>query len=178
MKLNDQIQSIPKEEFNILKKFVKRSNDIQGIKSKDLIYFSYGFVKIDLPNLLETADFEEIFISLVPKVKINKLNIQKAMPFIFWVYDSLKNIIAIEREYLSSTPKLDLISAGIERLNELGELNTLDAVASRFNYKMEEIKEKPYHEVFDLQRRMKLEADIQEDLARIQKDRSKQKKLH
>ncbi len=157
---------------------MKRSNNVQGISSKDLIYFSYGFVKIDLPNLLETADFEGIFTALLPGVKLNNLNIQKAMPFVFWVYDSLKNLIAIEKEYLSSTPNFDLKAAGIERLNELGELNTLDAVASRFNYKMEEVKEKPYHEVFDLQRKMKLESDIQEDLARIQKDRSKQKKLH
>ena len=173
MKLNDQIQSISQDEFNILKKFVKRSNTVQGITSKDLIYFSYGFVKIDLPNLLEEANFEDIFTALLPGVKTKSLNIQKALPFIFWVYDSLKNVIAIEKEYLSSTPKIDLMSAGIERLNELGELNTLDAVASRFNYKMEEVKAKPYHEVFDLQRKMKLEADIQEDLARIQKDKQK-----
>lgn len=161
------------EDFKLLKKFGKRTNKINGIEAEPLIYQSYGFVKIDLPELMNEGDYKTIIKNFFKTTTKNKVEI---IPFILWAYDEFQNIQKLEKEYLSSSPDPDLINAGIERLNELGETNLIDALANGDILKWEKIKALPYHKVFDKQRKMKLEADIQKDLARIQKEKAKRKK--
>jgi len=83
--------------------------------------------------------------------------------------------LKVEKQYLSSFPDPDLMAAGINRLNEVGELNVTDSVAQRFGYKIEEVEKLKYHKVFDLQRKMKLEADIQRDLQKIRENKQNRK---
>ncbi len=178
MRLNDRVKQLTGNEFETLKKFVKRINIIED-KAQDLIFLPYDLVKIELPDLLIEGDFEKIISKLLKGIgsyQAERLSLQIALPFIFWVYDELGNIVKVEKEYLSSIPDGDLVNAGIDRLNELGEINLIDALAGGDILKWEDVKKLPYHIIFDKQRKMKLESDIQKDLARIQKDKSKQKK--
>jgi len=92
------------------------------------------------------------------------------------LYDGLKRIGEIEKEFLSSTPEPDMVNAGIETLNELGEFNTIDMLVKEWGvYTHEEIWEMPYEKIFEKQRKMKLENDIQKNLLRIQKDKAKRR---
>lgn len=168
-------------EFDLIRKFGKRKKELFGKEPRQLIYLPYGFVKIDLPEMLNEADFEnvvfECFEKKVSKKKIRKLEQTESIPFVLWVYDELQNIIKIEKEYLTSNPEPDLVHAGIDRLNELGETNLIDTLAGGDILKWEKVKQMPYHVIFDKQRKMKLESDIQKNLARIQKEKAKQKKF-
>ncbi|HET8838051.1 MAG TPA: hypothetical protein VFM82_03565 [Flavobacteriaceae bacterium] len=168
------------QDFQLVKKFGNRQKELFGKQPRDLIYLTYGFVKIDLPELINDGEFEtlifECFEKKINRKKINALKPTEAWQFILWVYDELQNISKMEKQYLSSTPEPDLINAGIETLNELGETNLIDTLANGDVLKWEEIKKMPYHVIFDKQRKMKLEADIQKNLARIQRDKAKAKK--
>lgn len=176
MSWEQDIKLITANQFNLLKKTAKRTDTLKDIKGTDLIYMPYGFVKEELPDLLSEGDFKNIFMRLFKKLNVTKLNVQEAVSALLWVIDSLEKIVKVEQDYLVSHPDPDLMNAGINRLNELGELNVLDAVAQRFRYRIEEVRAMPYYEVFNFQRKMKLENDIQKDLVRIQRDKSKQKK--
>lgn len=183
MKLNESILHIPPEDFRYLLKYSSRSNKIAGITCKDLIYLPYWDVKVELPAMVDAADFEGI-IRLLKKhnkpsawnrLKPNNTTLQKVIPFICWVRDSLEQIITLEREYLTSQPDNDLINAGIESLNELGDMNVIDMLAQGDILKWNMIKRLPYHDVFDKLRKNKLEGDIQKRYQKIQTAKAKRR---
>src|SRR5690606_10629194 len=123
--------------------------------------------------MLSDGEFEQIFnkLGISPIIKINV-----AIEIILYIYDELKRIGEIEKEFLNNTPDADMVNAGIETLNELGEFNLIDMLVKEWGvYTHEQIEMMPYHKIFDKQRKMKLEADIQKNLIRIQKDKSKRK---
>jgi hypothetical protein len=170
MGLNEKILSIKPKDFKFLLKCGARykGNDI-----KSLIYHPYKFVKSELPTMLSEGEFEQIFkrLGISPIIKINI-----AIEIILYIYDELKRIGEIEKEFLNSNPDPDMVNAGIETLNELGEFNLIDMLVKEWGvYTHEQIEMMPYHKIFDKQRKMKLEADIQRNLIKIQKDKSKRK---
>lgn len=170
MTLNEKILSIPPKDFKFLLKFGKRYN---GKDIKPLIYHRYLFVKSELPTMLSDGEFEQIF----KKLGISPvISLRDAMEIILYLYDELKAIAKMEQEFLNSTPDADMVNAGIETLNELGEYNLIDMLVKEWGvYTHEQIEMMPYHKIFDKQRKMKLEADIQKNLIRIQKDKAKRK---
>lgn len=183
MPLNKSILSIPPEDFKYLLKYSRRSNKIGAIECKDLIYLPYWDVKVELPVLVNEADFEGMIklmrkynhSSLWGKLKPSKITVQKAIPFICWVRDSIEQILTLEREYLTSQPDADLMNAGIETLNELGDLNVIDMLANGSILEWEKVKLLPYHQVFDKLRKNKLEGDIQKKLQKIQQSKAKRR---
>lgn len=176
MGLNEQILSIPPKDFKKLLKYGTRSDTIGKLKAKELIYYPYRFVKETLPDHLSNGKFEEILIYLFKISKPSKIKPQKCLPLVLWLYDGLKRIVEIEKEFLSSTPEPDMVNAGIETLNELGEFNTIDMLVKEWGvYTHEQIWEMPYEKIFEKQRKMKLENDIQKNLLRIQKDKAKRR---
>jgi hypothetical protein len=145
----------------------------KGNEIKPLIYYPYKFVKSELPTMLMDGKFEEILkeFGISPVISL-----RDAMKIILYCYDELKAIAKMEQEFLNSQPDADMVNAGIETLNELGEYNLIDMLVKEWGvYTHEEIEMMPYHKIFDKQRKMKLEADIQKNLIRIQKDKSKRK---
>lgn len=176
MGLNNDILSIPAKDFKKLLKYGTRSDTMGKYKAKELIYYPYRFVKETLPDYLSNGKFEEILTYLFKISKPSKIKPQKCLPLILWLYDGLKRIGEIEKEFLSSTPEPDMVNAGIETLNELGEFNTIDMLVKEWGvYTHEQIWEMPYEKIFEKQRKMKLENDIQKNLLRIQKQKSKSK---
>lgn len=176
MGLNEKILSIPPKDFKKLLKYGTRSPHLGKHTAKELIYYPYRFVKQTLPDHLSNGKFEEILTYLFKISKPSKIKPQKVLPLILWLYDGLKRIGEIEKEFLSSTPEPDMVNAGIETLNELGEFNTIDMLVKEWGvYTHEQIWEMPYEKIFEKQRKMKLENDIQRNLLRIQKDKSKRR---
>lgn len=182
MRLNQHIELIQPQVFDKLLKYGKRWNPerdvIKKIKTKPLLlYYSYKFVKETLPSYLTSGNIEELLIDLGIK-KPHKLKAQEVIPLVLWFIDEIKSISKLEKDYLSTPPDAEMLSAGIETLNELGEWATVDMLVITWMgaYTHEEIWNMPYHEVFNKQREMKLRGDIQKKLAKIQLDKSKRKK--
>lgn len=182
MTLNEQIQNISKSDFEKLIKFGKRWNplldEIKGIKTKEgLIYYSYEFVKINLPSYLSDGKAKELLIDVFDIKSFKGLTIQRVMPLILWFYDELKKVSELEQNYLSTPPSNDMLRAGVESLNELGEEATIDMLVKDWGvYTHKQIKSMPYYEIFNKLRLMKLQGDIQSKLADIQKEKAKQKR--
>lgn len=178
--LNKKVKNIDQENFNLLKKMGKRNDSLLGLKCRELYYLPYGFVKIDLIDYIEDKDFEKLiylsFEGKLDKDKISKLSLKEAMEFVLWLTDSLAMIIQNEKANLSSMPDIDLVNAGVNRLDILGEANLIDSLAGGDILKWEKVKKIPYHRVFDKQLKSKIENDIQRDLSKIQRDKSKQKR--
>lgn len=180
MRLNERILSIPNDQFNYLLKYSTKSQSIKGKECEELIMLPYWMVKVELPDLINSGDFEQLIFKVlqensifVKSKTIAKLSINEALPFCFWVRSSLERIVQLERDYLTNQPDNDLINAGIESLNELGDLNVIDMLAGGDVLKWDSIKKMPYHQVFDKLRKNKLETDIQRSLQKIQRQKSK-----
>lgn len=177
MKVNKQLRGISEKDMKYILKHGKRL-DIQnekflGKKLENFIYLPYKMVKSIIPSNLADGNISGLIYEMTGKRK--NISIQKAMPFILWVYDELKAIGALE-EHLSTPPKAELMSAGIDSLNELGMFVTIDMLVKDWGvYTHEEVEEMPYHFVFDKLLLMKKQGDIQDKLADIQKEKSKRK---
>lgn len=158
------------EQFSFIAKNGKRSNKIFGREFQAIIYYSYEFVKIDLPELLAKGDingtvkraFEEIRI----KYSRKSAPISKTLPFVLWLKDELERVYELEKEYLTTPPDPKLLNAGIKDLDELGELNVIDSLAGGDVLKWDEIMKLPYHKVFDKQRKSVIESNINKRLAK------------
>lgn len=178
MTLNEKIQAIQPQVFDKLIKYGYRWNPkvdrIKGKKTHDLlVYYSYKFVKVDLPSYITDMDFESIVFELFNK---RTKNIKKVVPLILWLYDELQKVKTLEENYLSTPPDADMVMAGVDSLNELGEYATVDMLVKDWGiYTHKEVYDMPYHEVFNKLRLMKLQGDIQRKLANIQKEKSKRK---
>lgn len=177
MRLNEQLLQISENDFKYILKHGKRINiereKFFGKKLESFIYLPYKLVKSTIPTNLASGDIEQVIFDVVGLRK--EITIQKAMPFILWVYDELKRIGELE-EHLSSPPRSDMIAAGIDTLNELGIFVTIDMLVKDWGiYTHKEIEDMPYHFVFDKLLLMKKQNDIQDNLARIQKEKSKRK---
>lgn len=170
---------ISKEDLEFIIKNGKRSNEINGYHAEGIIYLSYNFVKIELPSLLQKGDLQAIvkeFFKEVNHTIKGKIKVSEVMSFVLWLKDELERVYGLESEYLQSPPDNDLREAGIEELNELGELNIIDSLAGGDMLKWEAIKKLPYHMIFDKQRKTVIEAKIQKRLSEIMKRKYKSNK--
>lgn len=179
MTLNEQIQLISEADFKYILKHGRRLNIVKekflGKKLESLIYFSYKLVKSEIPSNLASGNISEVIYQITKSKK--KVSVQKAMPFILWVYDELKLIGQLE-EHLASPPKAELVAAGVDSLNELGIFVTIDMLVKDWGiYTHKEVENMPYHFIFDKLMLMKKQNDIQDRLAEIQKEKSKRRNL-
>ena len=180
---NEDINTLTEIQFKIILESGERKSTLCGVELESLIYFSYGLVKIDIPELLKEGKFLEIFQHLL-KEKGKLLSLQEIdeqehndlLACLIWIKDELEAIGNLEKEYLYNPPDADLINAGIRELDELGEFNTIDNLAGGDILKHEQIKALPYHFVFDKLRKQTLENKISKNLAKIQQQKMKQKR--
>lgn len=158
------------DEFAFIVKNGKRSNKIFGREFKPLVYYSYEFVKIDLPDLLVkgeiNATVQRAFDEIGVKYKKKNPPLSHTLPFVLWLKDEVERIYELEREYLSSQPDAKLVNAGIKDLDELGEINVIDSLAGGDILKWDAIMKLPYHKIFDKQRKSVIESNINRRLAK------------
>ena len=180
MSFNAALSKISEDEFQFLMKNGIRSSVLNDFDFKSLIYNSFGFIKDTLPELIDKGDFERLIFEFFKDRKINlficdidRINYNEILYFLFWAKDELVMISKLEQEYLSAEPDIDLIAAGINEMNQFGDLNTIDSLANGDILKWEEIKKLPYNKVFDKQYKSVVEARIQKKLVKI---KSKPKK--
>lgn len=172
--LNNNLSLINQEDFNFLLKNGKRSSKLLNFDFESLIFNSFGFVKQELPDLLNGNDFEKLFLWMFKdrgvflfSCDIEKISNADAMAFVLWIIDEVKSISELEMTYLQSSPDVKMIQAGIDKLNKFGILNTLDHLAGGDVLKYEKIKKLPYNVVFDKQYMEITKNEIEKKLAKI-----------
>lgn len=169
-----EINTIKEDDFKVIKKSGKRTSSIFKKDVESLIYLSYKTVKIELIALLRDGKFTEV-IKTIYKEKglnlsdkqINRYNHNHLLSFTLWVLDELENIAKLERQYLSSEAEIELISAGINEMDQFGHINIIDAIAGGDVLKWEDILKLPYYKIFDKQHKNLIENKIQKKLSKI-----------
>ena len=160
---------VENELYQFVKKYGKRTNTLFDVELEPLIYFSYGFVKIDLPSLLNENNIDEIIkiICDIKDISVRKITDKEKISLTLWLIDELEAIGSLEQNYLSSQPEPELIASGIDELNVFGELNIIDSLAGGDILKWEQVKQLPYHSIFDKLRKDNIERKINKNYNKI-----------
>ncbi len=75
--------------------------------------------------------------------------------------NQIKEILSKEKETLSAKYTSDELRAGFKKIDQFGIMNTIIAIAERFNYKFDEVLELDYVTVYIIMYRDKVKNDIQ-----------------
>ena len=161
------------EITELILKYGTRSNELQGKVAKPLQEYSFNKVKIKLPYLLEQGNFEEVAKCLL-KIKNVERN-QNLINFVLWVKDELAEINEREIKVLSSEPDIEMIQAGIHRLNQFGVVGTLESLSTNV-LDWQKLKKLPYYDIFIKLFLNKTTNDIQKNYHKIITEKKKQKK--
>ena len=180
MGFNYFLSQIPDVQFRVMLKNGKRSSVLFGFDFESLIHNSFKFVKLTLPDIIKSANFERLILELANDRGLNlfhydvdKVNPNEAFYFINWVRDEIEQINKMESVYLASDPDMELMAAGVSELNQFGAQNIIDGLTKGDDTKAEYYWNKPYSYIFDRQYKMTIENRIQKKLMDIQKNKSK-----
>lgn len=149
--MTNDLQNIDKTDFDMLIRFATRSNVLFGVEVPALIYMPYRFVKIELPEMLGSMNVTELFKTIceIHSIEEKETTQIEIISFLLWLKDEAEAIQQLEQTHLSSTPDPDMEAAGVQELNQLGEINTIDSLAGGDILKWELVEQLPYHKVFD-----------------------------
>lgn len=177
MKIINFLRKFDEAEVSIILSNLKRTNFLFGEECKSLDAMPYKIVKKTIPELFKDNKFEEIIklIFWVTDEAIDKADERELLSFILWVKDGLEMISKYENDLLSSSPDIDLINAGINKLDMLGDLPLIDSLAGGDMEKWEAIESMPYHKVFKKMLLNKLNGEINKDYQKIISDKQKRK---
>lgn len=174
MGFNQALAKLSEEDFQFLMNNGKRTKVLLNHDFESLIYCKWKFLKETLPDLIKKGNFEKLILEIFwdrnvymfpPDIENIKPN--DALSFIFWLKDEMDAISKMEQMNLSSDPDPDLMAAGINEMSQFGDLNVIDQLAGGDVLKWEQIKQLPYHVIFDKQLKALTEARIEKKLAKI-----------
>lgn len=156
---------------DLIIRFGKSCDTVQGFKSKPFVNLPFGLIKIELPDILVRGDLDEILTSVIspqnPQLNIKKIPINEKVAFVLWVREQMLFIQQIEKQYLSQEPDPELIASGVSRLDEFGVLVTIDHLANGNILNYEKIKNLPYYEVYQKLKLDKIQGEIKRSYEKI-----------
>lgn len=168
--------------LDVIKKHSKRVTTLFGEDYSDLTFLSYRLLKTIVPNLIKSGNIEKAIFEIVkakkPNIKlwkVKRLKHSTKLKFYFHVQEQYDAISKLEQMHLYSPPSSDLLSAGINRLDILGDINTIDALAQGDILRWELIQDLPYSKIFDKLLKSKIEREIEKKHAEIMKEKRKSK---
>ncbi len=145
----------------------KRSNELNGYKSKEITELSFIDVSEVIPQLIRDLEFESVFLMCLNfgKRKMNLAQVEsydnyEKLYFLAWIIEELRNIAKMEKDYLFSTPSKKMLTSGADKLNVLGNFNIIDEIAKKYNYTHKEVEMLSYDTVFKIQWRDKIMNDV------------------
>lgn len=175
MSFNAALQKLQPDQIEFLLKNSVRRSSILGYDFEGLHLGSWKFLKETAPILIKTGNFEKLIIEAFKDrgigifySDVNNADYNECLYFIFWVIDEIQAINKMEADNLSADPDVKLLAAGINEMNQFGDLNTIDSLVIGWcgAYTHEEVKNMPYHFIFDKQLKTKVETNINKKLAK------------
>ena len=160
-------------------KFWKDSNKIGEYESKPFIELPYGIVKKDLPAYqkreLISESVELIMQIQFPEFKIQNENANDVISFILWIKEQQEFLNEIEKINLHTEPEPEMLASGLQRLNDFGELVTIDALAKGNVLKYAEIQALPYFKVYEKLKLDKVNREIEKNYQKILEEKNKRR---
>lgn len=181
------LQKIPEQqqnEYRNILQYLKPKDVLKGHSAANIFWLSFD--KVDMlkravssPDPNSMVDIFQIVFGIDKKKLVNCRLIEFYHAYNY-VLKEITSIVERENETLNfehPDPKHTymLKQAGIERMNTFGVLNTLDALALRYNTHPEIVKEWPYGYCYSLLLKMNFEKQIEAQYNEIVKANSKKK---
>lgn len=179
MHFNNYLKSLD-DNYNIIKKLAKPRAELCGVKLEDLTDLPYITLKNTIPDLFDSQKFEEAFYLILKNYKKNitfkrvkRAKNNEKFLFMIWVKEQYKKINDLEGQYLVSQPDVKLIQAGIRELDVLGDRVMFNNLVRDFNgaYTHDELKNKPYNFIFELNLERTIMSRINKRLVEINKQK-------
>lgn len=178
--LEHTISQLNDDELKILVNNCVRSPILMGKEIDGLHLHPYWFVKVEIPDMLKNMELTKLIMRFTDATfgEVCRQKHSELFSFVMWVRDELEAIHNLERQYLSAPPDIDLINAGIRELDELGEFSTIDNLVKEWQgaYTHDEVKNMPYHFIFDKLRKNNIEAKVSKQYNKIISSKQKQGK--
>lgn len=175
MGFNIAITKLSEVDFKFIVENGKRSSVLNGFDFESLIYCRWKFLKERLPELQKAGDFELLVLELFAdrgihlfRPDISLIDSNEVFSLILWVKDQMESISKMEQEFLNSEPDSDMMAAGINELQQFGDMNVIDQLAGGDILKYDAVKSLRYNVIFDKQYKMNIESRIQKKLIKIQ----------
>lgn len=172
----DYLSSIPAEQYQFIKKYSKRTGSLCGVTLEDITDLPYDVLKHQVPDLFNKGELENA-IHLVLKhynknitfTKVLKADNAKKLMFLLWLRDQYQTINEVENKYLYNPPDSKILQAGIQQLDVLGDINTIDNLAQGDILKWHKIRRMKYSDVFNKMLKNTIENRINKKLTELNK---------
>lgn len=171
------LAGITQSELDMIFKYGKGSNKLGKYECKPFTDLPYGVVRKDMLTLQKkNLHLEAIMLLLEcqygPNLNLKGITQNDIFSFLVWVRKQQDKIFNLENFYLKSDPDPHMLAAGVHRLDELGALVTIHALAMNDISKHPYIEELPYFKVYEVLKLEKVTREIQKTYAEITKPKS------
>ena len=171
---------VHQNDLKLMLKFGNPSNIIGNYQSKPFIELPYGIIKKDLPayqkNDLVLESVELVMQCQFPEFKVKKASGNEIVSFLLWIKSQQEFIYEIEKQNLQSEPEPEMLAAGLHKLNDFGDMVTIDSLAKGSILEYDKIEALPYFKVYEKLKLDKVHRDIEKNYSKIMEEKSKRKK--
>jgi len=124
-------------------------------------------------KILACRDISNVYqvIKLYSGVDCLELNCEIVFQAYCYLLNRLTKIIERDNERLKSEITIEQKMAGIDSFNELGDFNTIDMIAEKYNYTHEQVEQLPYNLIFLILLKQNISTKFVKNYSEIIKDK-------
>jgi hypothetical protein len=124
-------------------------------------------------KILACRDISNVYevIKLYSGVDCLELDCEVVFQSYCYLLNRLTKIIERDNERLKSEITIEQKMAGIDSFNELGDFNTIDMIAEKYNYTHEQVEQLPYNLIFLILLKQNISTKFEKNYSEIIKDK-------
>jgi hypothetical protein len=124
-------------------------------------------------KILACRDISNVYevIKLYSGVDCLELDCKVVFQAYCYLLNRLTKIIERDNERLKSEITIEQKMAGIDSFNELGDFNTIDMIAEKYNYTHEQVEQLPYNLIFLILLKQNISTKFEKNYSDIIKDK-------
>jgi hypothetical protein len=124
-------------------------------------------------KILACRDISNVYevIKLYSGIDCLELDCEVVFQSYCYLLNRLTKIIERDNERLKSEITIEQKMAGIDSFNELGDFNTIDMIAEKYNYTHEQVEQLPYNLIFLILLKQNISTKFEKNYSEIIKDK-------
>jgi len=124
-------------------------------------------------KILACRDISNVYevIKIYSGVDCLELDCEVVFQAYCYLLNRLTKIIERDNERLKSKITIEQTMAGIDSFNELGDFNTIDMIAEKYNYTHEQVEQLPYNLIFLILLKQNISTKFENNYSEIIKDK-------
>jgi hypothetical protein len=124
-------------------------------------------------KILACRDISNVYevIKLYSGVDCLELDCEVVFQAYCYLLNRLTKIIERDNERLKSDITIEQKMAGIDSFNELGDFNTIDMIAEKYNYTHEQVEQLPYNLIFLILLKQNISSKFESNYGKIIQDK-------